>query len=176
MACFVLFCLFLMGILCASWIWMSVSFPRLGKFSNKPCSNKPSASFSFSSPMVFAYLNVCVFRRNLFPWTSKVVSFTVSAALTMRHLSDTRTQQQQLEKHIYTSFLYECTCCCRNSRKQEINVSDIFRLHDDRAKNIHTVVVHFIHSLFFFWHHLMSFTIKVALYNWLLSLSLFMHA
>ena len=37
------------GNLCASWIWISVSFPRLGKFSAIISSNKFSAAFSLSS-------------------------------------------------------------------------------------------------------------------------------
>ena len=43
------FLLNLMGVLCASWILMSVSFPRLGKFSAIICQRKHSAPFSFSS-------------------------------------------------------------------------------------------------------------------------------
>ena len=38
-----------LGTLCASWIWISVSFPILGKFSAIVSSNKFSAPFSLSS-------------------------------------------------------------------------------------------------------------------------------
>ena len=38
----------LWAVLCASWIWISVSFPRLGKFSAIISSNKFSAPFSLS--------------------------------------------------------------------------------------------------------------------------------
>ena len=43
------FSLNLMGVLCASWILMSVSFPRLGKFSAMICSHNPSTPISLSS-------------------------------------------------------------------------------------------------------------------------------
>ena len=43
------FLLNLMGVLCASWILMSVSFPRLGKFSAMICSHNPSTPISLSS-------------------------------------------------------------------------------------------------------------------------------
>ena len=43
------FLLNLMGVLCASWILMSVSFPRLGKFSAMICSHNPSIPISLSS-------------------------------------------------------------------------------------------------------------------------------
>ena len=38
--------LLLSGVLCASWIWMSISFPKLGKFSDIIYSNLSSAPFS----------------------------------------------------------------------------------------------------------------------------------
>ena len=44
----VLFQLILLGALCASWTWMSVSFPRLGMFSAVNTSSKFFASFSLS--------------------------------------------------------------------------------------------------------------------------------
>ena len=40
------FLLNLMGVLCASWILMSVSFPRLGKFFAMICLHKTSTPFS----------------------------------------------------------------------------------------------------------------------------------
>ena len=43
------FLLNLMGVLCASWILMSVSFPMLGKFSAMICSHNPSTPISLSS-------------------------------------------------------------------------------------------------------------------------------
>ena len=43
------FLLNLMGDLCASCILMSVSFPRLGKFSAMICSHNPSTPVSLSS-------------------------------------------------------------------------------------------------------------------------------
>ena len=43
------FLLNLMGVLCASWILMSVSFPRLEKFSAMICSHNPSTPISLSS-------------------------------------------------------------------------------------------------------------------------------
>lgn len=50
--CFVvvLFGFLLLGTLCASWTWISVSFPRLEMFSAITSSNKFSAPFSLSSP------------------------------------------------------------------------------------------------------------------------------
>ena len=45
-----LFGLILLGTLCSSWTWLSVSFPRLGKFSVMTSSNMFSAPFSYSSP------------------------------------------------------------------------------------------------------------------------------
>lgn len=44
-----LFLSILMGVLYASWIWIFVCFPKLGKFSAIISSNKPSAPFSLSS-------------------------------------------------------------------------------------------------------------------------------
>ena len=38
--------LILSGVLCASWIWMSISFSKLGKFSAIMYSNLSSAPFS----------------------------------------------------------------------------------------------------------------------------------
>ena len=43
------FLLNVMGVLCASWILMFVSFPRLGKFSAMIYLHKPSTPFSLSS-------------------------------------------------------------------------------------------------------------------------------
>jgi hypothetical protein len=43
-----LFCLNLLGVLWAFWTWMSVSFPRFGRF--QQLFNRISMSFSFSSP------------------------------------------------------------------------------------------------------------------------------
>ena len=44
--CVGLLLLILVGVLCASWIWMSVSFPKLGKFSDIISSNKSPPLFS----------------------------------------------------------------------------------------------------------------------------------
>ena len=41
--------LILMGVLCASWLWIFGFFLRLGKFSAIICSKKPSSPFSLSS-------------------------------------------------------------------------------------------------------------------------------
>ena len=54
------FLLNLMWVLCASWILMSVSFPRLGKFSAIICSHNLSIPISLSSssgtPMILMFL------------------------------------------------------------------------------------------------------------------------
>ena len=65
--------LILMGVLCASWVWMSVSFLRLRKFSAIISSNKlsacPSSSLFFSgSPMLQMLLYLVVSLSSLSPF------------------------------------------------------------------------------------------------------------
>lgn len=68
----VLFQLILLGALCASWTWMSVSFPRLGMFSAVNTSSKFFASFSLSSetPIMWILLFLMLSYRSF-----KVSSF-----------------------------------------------------------------------------------------------------
>ena len=65
------FLLNLMGVLCASWISMPVSFPRLGKFSAMICSRNPSTPFSLSlhllGPLRFrCYSYLFIYLKHLF--------------------------------------------------------------------------------------------------------------
>lgn len=50
----------LFGILCASWNWMSISFPRLVKFSGLNSSSKFSVPFSSSSGIPITWTFVCL--------------------------------------------------------------------------------------------------------------------
>ena len=81
------FLLNLMGVLSASWILMSVSFPKLGKFSAMISSHKPSTPFSLSSSsgspiiqMLFLY-NESLSSLILISCSFALVSLFVSASL-----------------------------------------------------------------------------------------------
>ena len=56
----ILFQLILSGSLCASCTWMSVSFPRLGKFSATMSSDIFSVPFSLSSPSETPVMRILV--------------------------------------------------------------------------------------------------------------------
>ena len=57
-----LFLLILKGVLCASWVWMPISFPRLGKFSAIVCSNKPSVPFCLLLLLTSCDMNIVLFH------------------------------------------------------------------------------------------------------------------
>ena len=61
------------GTLCASWTWMSISFPRLGKFATLRYSSIFSASFSLSPPSGTPIM-LMLFQRSL-KWSSFLYSF-----------------------------------------------------------------------------------------------------
>ena len=70
---------------CASWTWMSVSFPRLGKLSAMVCSNKTSSPLSVSSssgtPMIQVSFYFIESLRSLIllSWSSNFFSLFFSA-------------------------------------------------------------------------------------------------
>ena len=72
------FLLNLMGVLCASWILVSVSFPRLEKFSTMICSHNPSTPISLSSssgtPMI---MMLFLFNESLISLILNLCSFAL---------------------------------------------------------------------------------------------------
>ena len=62
----------LYGSLCASWTWVAISFPMLGKFSTIIFSNIFSGPFSLSSPSGTPY-NANVVEFNVVPEVSETV-------------------------------------------------------------------------------------------------------
>ena len=72
------FLLNLMGVLCTSWILMSVSFSRLGHFSSVICSLKPSTPLSLSSsPETPMILMLLLFNKSLISLILKSCSFAL---------------------------------------------------------------------------------------------------
>ena len=83
-----LFLLNLMGVLCASWILIFVSFSRLWKFSTMICSHNPSTPISLSSfsgtPMI---LMLFLFNESLISLILKSCSFALISSFFLLHYS-----------------------------------------------------------------------------------------